>query len=159
MGSGCGISQMTRLEHGQTLDKFRKDLEPVSAVSASCSSSRPQEVYYQVTMDEYGYSTGQPLYTTGAAPCLIVVIHETHRKIGCLAHVHNQVSLFPAVQAYVMLKSVEAMMATLGSSSNVNVYLAAGSAFGPPDKRKRAERGVCPSPIRSISRSSSPTCA
>ena len=143
MGSGCGISQMTRLEHGQTLGELLRNFEPVSAVSASCSSSRPQEEYYQVTMDEYGYSTGQPLYTTGAAPCLIVVIHETHRKIGCLAHVHNQVSLFPAVLAYVMLKSVEAMMATLGSSK-VNVYLAAGSAFGPPARKREGKADTLP---------------
>lgn len=36
MGSGCGISQMTRLEHGQTLGELLRNFEPVSAVSASC---------------------------------------------------------------------------------------------------------------------------
>jgi hypothetical protein len=133
MGCCGGRGSMTPLQHdATTLGAFLEDLGPVTCV-CRCGG-RSQEIYYELSMDEYGYSTGQPLFTVGAGPCLIVVIHETRRKVGCLAHVHDQLSLLPAVLAWVMLKSVEAMMATIGTT-DVNVYLAAGGSFGPPNPR------------------------
>jgi hypothetical protein len=84
-----------------------------------------------VNMDVWGYSASTPLATTGAGPCLNVVIHKRTTNAGCLAHVAhtstNQAELFmKALDAILIM----ALKLALGATP-FDIWFGAGWAFAP----------------------------
>lgn len=83
---------------------------------------------YQINMDDWGYSNSRPLGTTGAGPCLNVVVHRNNQ--GCLTHIHNS-SLDQTENFHKACFTIRDMILCIGHLTHLDIWLGAGHAFGP----------------------------
>ncbi len=87
-------------------------------------------VSYHVDMGQYGYSNNRPLFTWGALPCLIIVVHNIASDRGCLSHKShdsmNQAKLYHDAEA-----ATRKMLSACGNPYESEIYLLAGQAFIP----------------------------
>lgn len=85
-------------------------------------------VCYKVDMEQYGHSSGPPLFTWGALPCMNVVVHNRASSRGCLAHVWN--STLDGIELYDKAHAaVDKMLVAAGKPAAADIYLFAGQAF------------------------------
>lgn len=86
---------------------------------------------HYVGMDVWGYSSSFPLATTGAGPCLNIVIHNRATNAGCLAHVAhtstNQAELFMKALDAILIMALKLKV----GATPFDIWFGSGWAYAP----------------------------
>lgn len=80
---------------------------------------------FEVQMFHFCYSTGFPLLTVGAGPCMVVIVHDAENRRGCLAHLPPG---YKDPWKYTF-SLVEEMMKKIPNNQNLELVFLAGTGY------------------------------
>jgi hypothetical protein len=102
------------------------NVKPTNSLVSEYGETFPAAYY--VDMEQYGLSEDKPIFTYGAGPCLIIIVHNMQKKIGCLAH-KGPIGNSPEILFNSIYTIIQKLLMSCGNPGRAHILLIGGKAF------------------------------